>query len=213
MTTVPDHSTCPDPAELAGFADGRLDPTTRARVAGHVSACDRCLADVGAIVRLERTEPARVPLHLKARASALRRPLARWHLAAAAAVVLLSAGTWLISERWPAIAPEPNGGEVVRSRPPSGRDPLLVTPAPDQRMPISAIAFEWRPVDQAIRYRVRVIRDDGQLVWEAETGTTRLEPESADAWPVGNPLYVTVTAVLPDARTARAPATRFTVAP
>jgi hypothetical protein len=55
------------------------------------------------------------------------------------------------------------------------------------------------------------MKDDGQLIWEHETpGTTALVPE-ATPLPAGVPLYISVTAVLPDGKTSRAPAVKFEV--
>lgn len=47
------HSDCPSNELLAAFIDARLDPRTRARVAGHIASCEECyafVADVSAAV-------------------------------------------------------------------------------------------------------------------------------------------------------------------
>ena len=55
------------------------------------------------------------------------------------------------------------------------------------------------------------MRDDGQLVWEGETSATTIRLRDPAPLPLGVPLYIAVTAVLPDGRTTRAPAVPFTI--
>ena len=211
MNRVPGSSPCPTPAQLAGLADGGLPPEARARITEHVSSCDRCLTDLGAVVRMGREQPLVLPDTLKARV--VRRSRPRWQAVAAAAVVLLGVGTWVATQRQVHVSSDTVSADAVRTRQSDSREPILLMPAQDQRLAASGLAFEWQPVTGAVAYRVRVILDDGRLVWETETTKTRLDVEAVRGWPLDHPLYVTVTAVLPDARTARAPSIRFTLSP
>lgn len=206
------HAGCPTPATLAAFADGSLPPPEREAASAHIADCERCLAELGAIVRLGRAPDLPLPASLRARVS--RRPRATWQTAAAvAATLVVAVGGWWLS---PAGNPQPQpalpgAGEAVRSRTGGSEVPLVIHPAAHGRLSRQQVTFSWEPVAAALTYRVRVMRDDGQLVWEGDTTTATLRLTDATALPAEVPLYVAVAAVLPDGRTTRAPAVPFTI--
>jgi anti-sigma factor RsiW len=214
MTTDSASADCPETALLASLADGTLSDVDRTAVAAHVGGCDRCLEQVGALVRLAREPAPALPPSLKARVALPRR--ADWRaVAAMAAAVCLSLGAWFYVQQ-PVVAPYSAPRVVldaVRSGDYSGQTPVVRHPEAGQRVPAGALAVEWQPVSQAVSYRVRILRDDGQLLWEGESQTARLEVPAAAALPTDAPLYVTVAALLPDARTSRSPSTPFTLIP
>lgn len=210
MTADAHPTACPDATLLAGLADGTLSAPDREAVTAHVSGCERCLEQVGALVRLARDEAPLLPDSLRRRVE--RAAPRRWQPAVAmAAAVCLSVGGWFYLQR-PEIAPGQSASDLrdaVRSADAAGETPVVRHPSPDQRVPAGSLAVEWQPVAQAVAYRVRVLKDDGQLLWEGESRDPGLVVPAAAGLPVGVPLYVTVTALLPDARTTRAPSTRF----
>jgi hypothetical protein len=142
-----------------------------------------------------------------------RRPRAAWQTAAAvAATLVIGVGGWWLSpagdrQGQPAAVAE----DAVRSRSAGPELPLVTHPEPQARLSGRDVVFTWRPVAASLTYRLRVMRDDGQLVWEGETTATRMRLTDATALPAAVPLYVAVTALLPDGRTTRAPAVPFTV--
>lgn len=208
------HSTsgCLPPATLAAVADGSLPPSEREAATAHIADCERCLGELAAIVRLGRAPDLPLPASLRERVS--RRPQAAWQTAAAvAATVVFAVGGWWLSpagepQRQPAI---PVADEAVRARSGASDVPSVIHPEPNGRLSGQAVTFSWQPVAAALTYRLRVMRDDGQLVWEGESSATTMRVTDATALPAAVPLYVAVTAVLPDGKTARAPAVPFTI--
>jgi hypothetical protein len=212
--------TCPVPATLAALADGTLGPA-REDVVSHVSSCDRCLDSVGALVHLSRAQPPVLPAKLKAaaivaaeRSARAPRTAARWQSAAAvAATVTLGLGGWYYvqRDRVPTTVSPAITDDRVRSTQTDMPAPRLRRPLPGARVPPGPLQLEWHATPSAIAYRVHVMRDDGQLLWERETQGTATEVPETASLPSAVPLYVAVTAVLPDGKTTRAPAVRFEV--
>lgn len=202
---------CPTPATLAAIADGSLPPPERDAAAAHIADCERCLVEVAAIVRLGRAEPSPLPAVLRDRVS--RRPRASWQTAAAvAATLVVGVGGWWLGtagdRQRPAI---PATDDAVRSQSAGPALPLVTQPQPQARLSRRDLTFTWQPVIASLSYRVRVMRDDGQLLWEGESTGTTMRMADAAALPTAVPLYVAVTALLPDGRTTRAPAVPFTI--
>jgi hypothetical protein len=205
------HTGCPTPATLAAVADGSLPPPERDAAAAHIADCERCLVEVAAIVRLGRAEPPPVPALLRDRVS--RRPRASWQAAAAvAATLVVGVGGWWLSpsgERQRQAVPVAD--DAVRSQGAGPELPLITHPQPQGRLSPRDVTFTWQPVAVSLSYRIRVMRDDGQLLWEGESTGTTMRLTDAAALPSAVPLYVAVTALMPDGRTTRAPAVPFTI--
>jgi hypothetical protein len=89
----------------------------------------------------------------------------------------------------------------------------VVRPSSDQRIAAGPLDVQWLATSNAIGYRVRVMRDDGTLVWEGESSTTATQVPRSAALPTRASLYVSVTALMPDGKTARSPSVRFEIAP
>ena len=205
-------SGCPAPATLAAVADGSLPTAEREAVSAHIADCERCLGELAAIVRLGRDQDRPLPASLRARVARPPRPTWQTAAAVAATFVLSVSGWWLMSPSGqPSQPPEVRVDDVVRSGASGAEVPLVTHPPANGQLSADAVSFSWRPVASALTYRLRVMRDDGQLVWEGETSTTTARLGGASL-PQALPLYIAVTAVLPDGRTARAPAVPFSVA-
>jgi hypothetical protein len=207
---------CPDAAVLAAFSEGGLAEVDRARVAAHVASCDRCLDQVGGLVRLARETPEAIPTSLRDRVGTLStgsRTARDWRPFAAAAVVSLSLGGWFYQRLADPPTPATVPAEAVRSGPPVNDRLRIVRPSADQRVPAGPFVVAWEGSAQAIGYRVRLMRDDGGLLWEGETPGATLTVPGTAALPTGTPLYLSVIAILPDGKTTRAPSVRFVVAP
>jgi hypothetical protein len=226
-SAVPARTACPDPALVAALADGALDAEAREPVVQHVASCEPCLDDLGALVRLARDSGPAVPARLLEAARQIVRGggasvshpprTPSWRpVLAVAATVMLSVGAWYYVQRNAFFSPATSSSisdDPVRSSQPVAQVPLVVRPPDRGRLQPGAIDLEWRPTAAAIAYRVRVMRDDGQLLWERETAATTIEIPEAASLPTAVPLYVAVTAVLPDGKTTRAPAVRFEIVP
>jgi len=213
---TPSETPCPDAASLAALADGALDEPARTAIAEHVAGCEECLDAVEMLVRMASRPVPNLPADLKAAALAIvarPRSIRRWQPLAAAAAIVLSVGGWYVVQQRGTLPPASTvrSDDRVRSAPSESQAPHVVRPAAGERVRRSAIAIEWRHTQAAIAYRVRIMRDDGQLLWEHETqATTAVIPE-ATPLPSGVPLYVAATAVMPDGKTTRAPAVMFEI--
>jgi hypothetical protein len=203
---------------LAAFSDGTLPDEARAHIGAHVASCDRCLDQVGALVRLDREAIPEVPGALLDRATtpavAPRPHIAGWRTGLAVAATLgLSLGGWFYAQR---------GAEVPSPAPADTNDqvrgqvgtvtPTIVHPAADQRVARGALDVAWQPTVNAIAYRLRVTRDDGTVVWEGETPATTIRIAESAGLPARTPLYVSVAALMPDGRTTRSSSVRFEMA-
>jgi len=211
---------CPDDAELAALSDGTLTADDRLRVAEHVASCERCLDHVGALVRLGRADAPVLPVALRKRVTfpleGSRQFGTGWRTGlAVAATVCLSLGGWYYTQR---AAPVLSGmpGEIseqVRTRGVTAPVPNVVRPSSDQRIVAGPLDVQWLATANAIGYRVRVMRDDGTLLWEGESVATATQVPRSASLPSHAPLYVSVTALMPDGKTARSPSVRFEIAP
>ena len=210
---------CPDEATLAALSDGTLAAGHRALIAEHVATCDRCLAQVGALVRLDRTVVPIVPAALRerARVASMAGPGASgWRAGmAVAAAACLSLGGWFYAQRSPIELPasQPQAVEQVRSRGVEAPTPNVLSPSSEGQIANGPLDIAWQPTANALAYRVRVMRDDGSVLWEGEAAGTSTVVGATAGLPRGTPLYVTVTALLPDGKTARSPAVRFQISP
>jgi hypothetical protein len=210
---------CPDDAELAALSDGTLTADGRLRIAAHVASCERCLDHVGALVRLGRAEAPVLPVALRNRVAfpleGPRQSRTGWRTGGAvAATVCLSLGGWYFAQRTASVPPaaQVETAEQVRSRGVTAPVPNVVRPSGEQRVAAGPLDVQWLATANAIGYRVRVMRDDGTLVWEGESATTATQVPRSAGLPPHTPLYVSVTALMPDGKTARSPSVRFEIA-
>jgi hypothetical protein len=230
---------CLSEAELAAYADGRLEGRARQRVEGHLADCGYCLEQIGFLLRSREggaSEP--VPGHLEAQALELGRgkglpmPGHRWGAvaaaAAAAAVVLVlrtpspeappvpSAPTVVPTSRAPAApapapAPAPEPPEVVRSRPVGPLRPEPILPRPDSLVPRGSLEFRWRAVPRSLFYDVRLATAEGDLVWEGRATATSLCPPVDLPLAEGQKYFVWVRAHMPEGKTVQSRALAFSV--
>jgi hypothetical protein len=177
----------PSPACLAlealgRYADGLLSAEERAAADSHVGGCLNCQAELAllqavrsgdarageaevvreGVARLERGagEVVGAP---RAAAPPARRWLGLRPAALAAAVAVVAAGLYFGQERAPRLPEDVSpGGEVTRSLTVAVRGPVGdLREAPTR--------LEWRPVDGAASYRVRLFEVDRTEVWSTTT--------------------------------------------
>jgi hypothetical protein len=205
---------CPDETQLAAFVDEGLAPRERARVAAHAAGCDYCAGQIGALARLEETEPpSAIPPALLARARALppvsAAPLGwRWGMAAAAAACFVVILTFSVR------APRPAGDsaiEAVRKAPDSTAAPELLFPREGAVVKRQALVFRWRPVERSLYYDIRVLSADGDPIWNARiNGTEAQIPQSIRLAP-SQKYYASVDAWLPEGKSVKCPVVGFAV--
>jgi hypothetical protein len=225
---------CLTEAELAAYADGRLERPAKRRVEEHLADCGFCLEQVGFLLRPQEgraSEP--LPQHLEAQALALGRtkgfmmPAHRWGAVAAAtaaaALVLMlrtpspdapavpSTPIVVPTSQALAPAPAPVEPELVRSRPVGPFRPEPVYPRPDSVVPRGGLEFRWRPVPRSLFYDVRLATAEGGLVWEGKATATSLRPPDDLQLEAGQKYFVWGRAYLPEGKTVQSPALAFSV--
>lgn len=204
---LPPAGPCPPPERLAGYVEGRLLERERAAVEAHAALCAGCRADL----RTLGADAAAAPAPGNAgRILQLRRWLP---IAAAAAAVLVAAVLFAPRGGGPdgtdtAAALSAAAVELAEARPdlfrgfrPVGpEDPLPPSLAP-RRGALALISpagkvldarprFRWEAVPGVVRWKVTLLTDEGDAVWEAEASGTEL------AFPEGKPALSPATRYL-----------------
>jgi hypothetical protein len=191
-----DRPGCPAPDELLALVGRRLPEARRLQLLDHVMACRTCQADYE-LLRTAAEAADRTAGPVPSRAAGWR----RWAVAAAAVLAVGSAAIWGAGRLGWSRDEVPRGGagEVV-----------LVTPNPGAR--IAALErFVWRPVPDAVSYRLEVLGPGGDVLVAAETADTVLRPAPDPGWPAGVELSWWVTARLAGGGERRSSIGRFTV--
>jgi hypothetical protein len=229
---------CPDEAELAAFLEGKLAGEAKERMVHHLADCSHCLAQVAELSRLQAEErPVDVPAPLLTKARGFAetahqgpsRPLVRWGAiaAAVACVALVVVTTHHQPPPPPALAPSP---------PPQGRisSPTETPPQPEARRAVrnltnrapvlrllhpregSTIApgdieFRWQDVPGVLYYDVRVVTDEGDVIWEGRTEKARTSLPPDIQLTAGQEYYVRVRAWLAEGKTVTSGVVSFKV--
>lgn len=189
---IEEGNACLDEADLAAWADGRLDPETRAGTLSHLVGCSRCRRAVASLVETLRSERV---------ASAVREleeggvgkpgpgPRRAYRVGAVvAAVAAVLAGVLFLG---------PTDLEIEET-PPYREGPPGPTSVPQAIAPLGELeaveVFTWSPVGGADRYRLSVFDDEGTVVWEAETEEARLAPPETLEFEAGAQFFWKVAA-------------------
>lgn len=182
---------CPDDESLASYLEGGLSEADHRAFELHLADCDHCLALIGALGRAASYEDHASPASgrdlARARRIAGPQPAAtssggrlspRW---AMAAVLLLSLGIAALSRGpqdagipvdFPAVSRE-QPVRSMRSIDPAA--PLSGQPAAGEDLGITAEegVFNWKEHPASRYYQVRVVSDDGDLLWQEQVDGTR----------------------------------------
>lgn len=205
---------CPEDQVMASYYDARLAEPARQALQRHVADCRYCQARLGMLARLEQVKEEHVSEQILAEAKRLtdqpgqRRfgGVSSW--LAAAAVLVLATGLVL---RLTPLTPQADG-EIVRPagefKETRGFEPQALASsiqAPQLRIDLAAPnqALSWTTIPGSLYYEVRIVSDDGYLVWQervpgnswALPAALRLEP--------GLEYYARVEAKLDDFRTLK----------
>jgi hypothetical protein len=214
-TALAPGPSCLSMEQLGRYADGALGGAEKAAAADHVSGCLNCQAELALLQAVTSTGVRREEAGLVRDGVALLEQRApeifgaapspaeapsrrRWlglgmpSLAAAAALVavLVAGGLFLRGPRAPELPRDvTTGGEITRSLAVS-----VIGPIGDQQD--TPARLQWRPVQGAARYRVRLMEVDRHEIWSASTSETEAElpPAVLPAIAPGRTLIWEVTA-------------------
>lgn len=195
---------CPDDETLASFCEGGLADASHERVLVHISDCDFCLERVGLVCHLndrEAVNPGTIDLPV-VRSLSKPRGTRTWASLAVAASVILAIGVFL--------APRPADmssltidSQQVRQTRTLGADAnsfelnLARSDSPGSLVP----SVDWPIVPGSLYYRIRIVSDDGDLVWQDQLETTRWAPPVHLALEAEREYFVKVDAFVSQTRT------------
>ena len=187
---------CPTEQQLAEYADQQSIGADRHVIELHLVGCDRCLRQVGFLVRNPDAEPPKVPEHLLERAKRLgsrkpRKLVFPWGWATvatgalAALLVIFMTGSRPDQQVAPT-AVQGNSAAVLQPSTPVAPSPvgetsaergikagtpqqLLQFPQAGQTVAAVDLTFRWSGAANALFYELQVLSDDGDVIWETET--------------------------------------------
>jgi hypothetical protein len=206
---------CPEDQQVAEYFDGVLPAYELGAFERHLADCSHCLARVGMLQRLEdERSPQRVPEDALASAKALRYGLGRrWGInpawiAAAAVLVMAVAATKLLplmeigQDALPRAHLAEPGSELRQTRsfesPSSG--PRFLAPADGSPYAPADHRFKWTAVPGSLYYQLRIVSEEGDLLWQGRiSGTEWTIPEGVALVP-GVDYFVRVDAYITDAK-------------
>lgn len=217
---------CPDEHELAAFVDGGLPGESSKKITAHLADCEYCMAQVGALTRLNHTASEQVASELalaraKKLGKSIKRPAfrnaSRW---ACAAVVVLALSLLI---KTTSMAPEVSNQalpdsvpQVVDPRQSRNLNADVLRPkilAPDNGAIVDPgkLVFNWSEVPGSLHYDVRVVTEDGDLVWRTRVADTELKlPDTLPLEP-NSEYFFRVDAYLATAKSLHSEHLLFTV--
>lgn len=226
---------CPREGVVAAYLDGALEDAQKARVEKHLAGCAYCRTLVADIVKLRRVSdlPAAPPaLVRRARASVRANPRRfGWGWAAATAGALAFSVLAMTVLRTPEATlrpswPAPRGPLISKSVPTSPAVlpnselarkprsteylPTIVSPHPNSIVARAHVNFRWNSVPNALRYQVRLVTSEGDLIWEGVSTSTHLEFPEGQALDSGK-YFVMVSAVMDNGKMRKSNPVEFQV--
>ena len=191
------QSACPGDYELASYMDGGLSECDHGRFELHLADCPYCIERVGILGRAGEGEPAiHTPELLQthigklagiSRLENIRDQRSRWKKIprwAAAAVVVLAFGVLsqmfspVPNDLGPSTAVEIPGQSSGMLRETRNLNPVAMAPnflsshEGMEVMPGNGV-FRWTPVPDSLYYQLRIVSDEGDLVWQGRVNSTQ----------------------------------------
>ena len=227
---------CPGDLRIAAYADGVLGKRKTELLELHLASCPRCRLIVADVVRAQRQlDTPQPPLELMRRAvGTVRQDSQSWRwiwvsVGALASIALVATLAVLsrepkqiivisppapsapyVAKSEPVEAPKASERDLVRKPQTTDTVPTILFPPPDSVVRGDLLKFRWRPISGSRYYGVRVVKSDGDVVWEDQTEKSTSHPPSDIALTEGS-YFVWVTANLADGRIAKSPPVRFLV--
>jgi hypothetical protein len=156
--------------QVGRYADGTLDRQEQRTAARHLAHCLTCQAELALMQAITAAEPAATRRRARFRLSSSLFPMAA---AAAVVLTLVAAGSfYLLPQR----APKLPGSVTIDSD--VTRSPALAVRSPIGDQQEAPRRFEWRAVDRAVRYTVRLLEVDRREVWATSTPATAADVPS-----------------------------------
>lgn len=216
---------CADDYQLASYMDGGQSEEGHSRFELHLADCDYCIERVGLLGRARESEiEATVPELVLARSRKLANGTSpeefqaglqlRWRNAprwATAAVVVLAIGA--LSQLY---SPSPNGQKPsppietpgqqtgirdTRSIDPDAMGPRFLSPLEGMTITPNGGMFNWTAIPDSLYYQVRIVSDEGDLVWQERVNSTQWALPADLSLAPGAEYYVRVDAYLAEAKT------------
>ena len=221
------HPGCPPDAELACFLEGGLGEQSHHALITHFADCSYCLERIGMLGRARETElPQQVPDMLLARSRKLAETpqsgtgrkhtaarLTRW---AAAAAILLAVGLVILQPPRPGVSPAPveqsaDQFRSLRNIESGAVGPRILQPRDGMTISSSQAVFNWSSVPDSIYYHVRIVSDEGDLIWRERVEGTQWGIPTELALSPDSEYYVRVDAFLADAKSLNSDFVAFRV--
>jgi hypothetical protein len=208
---------CPEDRLIAEYFDGVLPEGERDAVERHIADCRFCLARVGMLHRLELDSSAtRLPEDVLAAVRTLRNePRVRRSRVmpslAAVAVIVMALGAiyqlFPLSQIARDVLPRMHVDEPstsvreTRTIDPGANGPRFLSPREGVTVSVGNSPFTWTPVPNSLYYKIRIVSDAGDLLWQKRVdGTEWRLPGGLNLSP-GAEYFVRVDAYLTDAKT------------
>lgn len=185
---------CADDYRLASYVDGGLSERDHGRFERHLADCAWCIERVGIIGRAREAETTgAVPKPVRTR----WRAAPRW---AVAAVVVLAIG--VVSQlNSPYQATQAVQIRETRNLDPGALGPSFLSPREGMTITPDAGVFNWTAVPDSLYYQVRIVSDEGDLLWQERVNATQWGLPGELSLAPGAEYYVRVDAYLAEAKT------------
>jgi hypothetical protein len=206
---------CPEDQQIAEYFDEVLPAGERDTLERHLADCRFCLARIGMLQRLEQDPTARrIPEDVLATAKTLKHnPMRRTRRApawAAAAAIFIAVGA--LYQYFPldgigqdalprSHESEPTSSlSETRNIDPGALGPRFLSPREGVTVAAGVSLFTWTPVPNSLYYQVRIVSDDGDLLWQERVDGTEWQLPTGLALSPGLQYFVRVDAYLTDAK-------------
>ncbi len=207
---------CPADELAASYIEGGLRETAHRAFEAHLAACAWCIERIGILGRAmqheaETSVPDLALERARRMAGETESPAWTWRLApawapalAAAALVVLAIGLMMRDQASTGgpDASSPPTAEVptTRSIDPGAMSPGSLSPRDHIRVTGSGAAFDWTPVKDSLYYQVRIVSDEGDLLWLERVHGTQWALPGELALTGGGEYFVRVDAFLSETR-------------
>jgi len=209
------HSDCPDADLFASYADGGLSEQEHQEMSSHIADCDYCMVRLGALSRAHEADAeVAVPDWVRGRARRLvpggptqppaRRRTSRW---ATAAALFLAFGLVFTAGglRWvTGVGQEPatlaSGERQTRTIAPLSSGPSLLWPREGIILDPVGHEFSWTAIPDCLFYDLRIVSDEGDLIWQERVTQTHWSFPTALPLQEGSEYFVRVDAWLNDSK-------------
>jgi len=198
-------SDCPAVDQFAAFVEGGSPEEDHERFCAHLADCLYCRERLGLIGRARGVEdPFQVPELLLARAARMvrstrkRKPSVHRWIAAASVVLALALVFQIMPDSSSGVIELTDPGEDVRLT----RSVSPVALMQHEKLTVRQHdgAFYWNSIPDSLYYEIRIVSDEGNLLWQERTYDTHWAlPEDLHAVP-GREYFVRLDAYLSESK-------------